>query len=146
MATRNSPTTPAPRRPAGLPPDHAGMLWAAFAGAVAGWGGLFWLVTTHLPRIGGEIWLFFALLTLAVTSTALPVVRYAIARLSAPGQELPAVGVIVRRSLWIGLWVTICAWLQIPRTLSPLLAALLALIFVGMEVFLTYWERSGGRG
>ena len=50
--------------------------------------------------------------------------------------EVPPSGVIVRQSIWIGLFFVMCAWLQIPRALSLPLAFFMALIFIVVEIFL----------
>jgi hypothetical protein len=102
---------------------------------LGGWAGLYWLVTTRLPRIGGELWAFFALLTIAVTGTVLPFVRYLNLRFTPIYAEPPSGGVLVRQSIWIALFVVTCAWLQILRTLSLPIALFLGLVLVVIEVF-----------
>lgn len=124
------------------PPDHIGLLVGAVLVAVVAWFGLFWLITTSLPRIGGELWLFFTLLMLAVSATAIPLVRYLNVRFTPIDAEVPPSGVIVRQSVWVGLFVVTCVWLQIPRALTLPLMFFIALIFVVVEVFLRSRERS----
>lgn len=128
--------------PTSMPPDHIGTLVAALLLMLLGWGGLYWLVTTRLPRIGGELWLFFILLQFAVTGTALPFVRYLNLRFTPIHAEVPPGGVIVRQSMWIGLFAVTCAWLQIPRALSLPVMFFLLLVFVVLEVFLRSRELS----
>lgn len=118
------------------PPDHLGLLIAAFVMMAVSWFGLFQLITTSLPRIGGELWLGFVLLQIAITSTALPVIRYLNVRFTPLEREVPPGGVIVRQSTWVGLFVVTCVWLQIPRALNIPLMMLIALIFIVVEVFL----------
>jgi hypothetical protein len=118
-----------------MPPDHIGVLIVSVLMFVGGWLGLYWLVTTRLPRIGGELWAFFALLTIAVTGTALPLVRYLNMRFTPMQAELPSGGVLVRQSIWIALFVVTCAWLQILRTLSLPIAFFLAFVLVVIEIF-----------
>ncbi|MCZ7546304.1 MAG: hypothetical protein M5R40_23515 [Anaerolineae bacterium] len=48
---------------------------------------------------------------------------------------------LLRQSMWVALFVTTCAWLQIPRLLNWLIAFLLALSLVAIEVFLRLRER-----
>jgi hypothetical protein len=67
-------------------------------------------------------------------------VRYLNLRFTPLTEALPPGGIIVRQSVWIGLFVVICAWLQIPRVLSPIVAVLLALVFLAIEVFLRFRE------
>lgn len=128
-APRRSPTTER------MPPDHVGVLIAALFMAVGGGYGLSQLVTTRLPRIDA-IWLFFVLLMITVTGVAMPFVRYLNIRFTPMNAELPPGGVIVRQSVWIGLYVVTCAWLKIPRVLSLPIAFFLALVFIVLEIFL----------
>jgi hypothetical protein len=129
------PNTPTPATPS-LPPDHIGLLVAAVVMMIVGWGGLYRLVSTTLPRIGGELWLFFILLLVAITGTAVPIVRYLNVRFTPMDVDVPPGGVIVRQSIWIGLFVVTCSWLQIPRALSLPLALFIVLVLVVVEVFL----------
>lgn len=119
----------------GTPSDHIGVLFSSALMFLGGWAGLYWLVTTRLPRIGGELWAFFALLTIAVTGTVLPFVRYLNLRFTPIYAEPPSGGVLVRQSIWIALFVVTCAWLQILRTLSLPIALFLGLVLVVIEVF-----------
>jgi hypothetical protein len=118
-----------------MPPDHVGVLIAALVMIVVGWGGLYQLVTTTLPRVG-QRWLFFMLLQIAITGTVLPFVRYLNARFTPVSVELPPGGVIVRQSVWVGLIAVMYAWLQIPRVLTLPIAFFVGLIFLVIEVFL----------
>lgn len=127
------------------PPDHLGLLIASAVMMLLGWGGLYRLVTTTLPRIGGELWLFFILLLMAVTGTAIPVVRYLNVRFTPLDVEVPPGGVVVRQSVWIGLFVVTCAWLQIPRALSLPVAVFLALVLLVIEGFLRSRELAAER-
>jgi hypothetical protein len=127
-----------------IPHDHTGVLIAALVMAVGGWGGLYQLVTTVLPRVGPR-WLFFVLLQIAITGTVLPFVRYLNVRFTPISVELPPGGVLVRQSVWIGLFVVTCAWLQIPRVLTPPIAFFLGLVFVIIEAFLRSRELASER-
>lgn len=128
-----------------MPPDHNGLIVASLCLMALGWGGLAFLVTNNLPRIGGELWFFFILLHIAVTSTVLPFIRYLNVRFTPITEEAPPSGVIVRQSVWIGLWVVTCAWLQIPRALSLPMAIFLAVIFLVVELFLRNREKASER-
>ncbi len=134
------------RESSNTPPDHLGLLLASILMMVIGWGGIFQLVTTSLPRIGGELWIFFMLLQIAVTGTSLPFVRFLNVRFTSLMDEVPPSGVVVRQSVWIGLFVVTCAWLQIPRALSAPLAIFVALVFIVVEVFLRTRELAAERG
>jgi hypothetical protein len=128
-----------------MPPDHIGLLFAAVFMMLFGWGGLFQLVTTALPHIGWQLWLFFALLQIAITGTMLPIVRYFNVRFTPFYAPVPPSGVIVRQSVWLGLFVVICTWLQIPRALSLPLAIFVALVFIVVEIFLRTRELAAER-
>jgi hypothetical protein len=121
--------------PARTPPDHVGIMIASLILIVVGWGGLYQLVTTTLPRVG-QRWLFFVLLHIAVSATVLPFIRYLNIRFTPVDYDLPPSGVIVRQSVWLGVFAVTCAWLQIPRVLSLPTAFFLALALVVIEVFL----------
>ena len=118
-----------------IPPDHIGVLVTGVVFMALGWIGLFQLVTTSLPRVG-QRWVFFLLLQIAVTGTVIPFVRYLNVRFTPISAELPPGGVIVRQSIWIGLFFVTCSWLQIPRVLNLPIAFLVALVFVVIEAFL----------
>jgi hypothetical protein len=127
-----------------MPPDHVGVMIAGVVMMIDGWGGLYMLVTTMLPRVG-QRWLFFVLLHIAVTGTVLPFVRYLNMRFTPIDAPLPPGGVLVRQSVWIGLLVITCAWLQIPRVLNPPIAFFVALVFLVIEVFLRSREIAAER-
>lgn len=131
----NSPHSPSDDT-SSTPPDHAGLLVGSLLLMALGWGGLYALITTNLPRIGGELWLFFLLLQVAVSGTALPIVRFINVRFTPLDREVPPVGVIVRQSVWVGLYAVILAWLQIPRLLNIPLAGFLLVLFAIIETFL----------
>ncbi len=131
-------TPPTPNR---TPPDHRGVLIAAVLLMLIGWPGLYQLVTTTLPLIV-YIWLFFILLFMAVTGTALPFVRYLNVRFTPEPYPVASGGVILRQSIWVGLYVVICAWLQIPRVLNAPVAFFLGLSFVVIEIYLRLRERA----
>ncbi len=124
------------------PPDHRGVLIAAVLMMVIGWLGLYQLVTTTLP-LAFPRWLFFMLLFMAATGTAIPFVRYLSIRFTRPPYPIPPGGVILRQGIWVGLYVVVCAWLQIPRVLNAVIAFFLALAFVVIEVWLRLRERQG---
>lgn len=117
------------------PPDHAGVLAAAVFMAAAGWIGLWLLVTTSLPTAFPR-WLFFVCLYLAVTGTAIPFVRYLNVRFTREVDAPPSSAIVLRQSIWIGLFVVACAWLQIPRVLNPIIAFFLALSLILVEFLL----------
>jgi len=101
-----------------------------------GWTGLFLLLATTLPTVGPR-WLFFFLLIIAVTGTALPFVWLLHKRFgTAPST------VLLRQALWVSLFVSLCVWLQINRSLTLSLGLLLGVGFILLEWFLRLLERS----
>ena len=101
---------------------------------VTGWLGLI-LVPTLGPR-----WLFFFLGVLALTGPALPIVYFLNKRFPSdpPVEDM----VILRQALWVGVFGSTVAWLQLGRVLTTALALILAGVFVLIEFLLRLFERS----
>jgi hypothetical protein len=118
------------------PLKQYGLSLAAGFLMLSGWGGLFLLVRNVVPTAGPR-WLFFMLLYMAIAGTSLPFVRFLNLRFT---YEPVPDSVILRESLWCGLYVTTCAWLQIPRVLTWPIALLLALAVIVIEGFLRLRE------
>ena len=112
---------------------------------IVGWGGLLYLIAMTRPRIGAEIWLFFILLQIAVTGTAIPIVRLVSKRMISTDEPALLTGVVVRRSVWIGIIVVSSAWLMIPRYLSLPIVLILILLFAVIEIFLRNRELANER-
>jgi len=107
--------------------------------SVIGWGGLLIVLRSTVPTLGPR-WLFFFLGVLALTGPALPIVYFLNLRFPSdpPVQEM----VILRQALWVGLFGSTIAWLQLGRVLTMGLALILAGVFVLMEFLLRLFERS----
>ncbi|HZD56123.1 MAG TPA: hypothetical protein VE136_05350 [Anaerolineales bacterium] len=120
-------------------PSVGHFLPAAFILAISGWVGLFFLINYTLPTVGPR-WLFFFLGVLALTGTALPIVAFLNRRFQSnpPANSV----VIVRQSIWVGVYGATLAWLQIGRALTLALAVLLALGLIVIEWLLRLRERS----
>ena len=111
-------------------PRYPSVIAAGLALSVVGWAGLFWIVLNTLPTIPNR-WLFFAFLQLALTGLALPFVRYLHQRFAPRAGTANNTVVLVRQSVWVGLFGALCVWLRIPRLLSaPLVLILLAALIV----------------
>ncbi len=119
---------------------HASVVVAGVLLAAGGWIALAWLITNELPTVPNR-WMFFALLQIALTGTALPLVRFLNQRFGRQRGLFVEPGVLVRQATWIGLLGTSCAWLRIPRLLSFPLVVVLALALVGIEALLRLRER-----
>lgn len=111
---------------------------AVFLGCV-GWLGIIYLIQ-NVPPFAGARWAFFVLLYMAAAGTSIPFTRYLNYRFRGKYPSPPDT-VAVRQGLWIGLYVSICAWLQIPRVLNLPLAFLLGLSMLMIEGFLRLRER-----
>lgn len=113
---------------------------AAWALALLGWGGLAGLIINVDPRVGPlPIWGFFVLWLMAFTGTAVPFVAYLNRRF---GREPAPPNVILRQSLWVGLFMATGAWLQRSSLLSSATAGLLLIALVGVEWFLRLREQA----
>lgn len=124
-----------------LPPKkHQGTALAGALLGTAGWIGLFYVIRSVLPHAGAR-WLFFVLLHIAVAGTSIPLLKFLNDNFRGDYPEPPD-WVSVRQSLWVGLYVTTCAWLQIPRVLNGAIAFFLALSMIVIEIFLRLRERS----
>lgn len=113
-----------------------GLFATALLLLVIGWTGLYFLVATTLPTVGPR-WLFFFLLIIAVTGTALPFV-WLLHKRFGPAPS----AVLLRQALWVALFASLGVWLQINRALTLSLALLLGIGFILVEWFLRLLERS----
>jgi len=77
---------------------------------------------------------------LALTGTVMPAVAFLNRRF--PSLPPPTPQVILRQSLWIGIYVPTLAWLQIGRVLNLAVAGLLAVCLILIELLLRLRERS----
>ncbi len=106
---------------------------------LSGWIGLLVVVLIFLPLLGPR-WLFFFFGVLALSGTTLPLVYYLNRRF--PSDPLAEKSVIIRQSLWFGIYGSTIAWLQMGRVLNTGLALILAGAFILIELFLRLLERS----
>jgi hypothetical protein len=125
-------------------PDENANAWsltiAAWILALLGWGGLIGLVFNVDPRVGPlPIWGFFVLWLMALTGTAVPFVSYLNRRFS---REAVPANVLLRQSIWVGLFGAACAWLQRSSLLSSATVALVLIALIGVEWFLRLREHA----
>jgi hypothetical protein len=104
-----------------------------------GWGGLIALLLYTIPNMGPR-WMFFFLTVVALTGTFMPMVAFLNRRF--PGKPPATSLIVVRQSLWIGIYGATLAWLQIGHVLTNALAFLLALGLILIEFLLRLSERS----
>lgn len=137
-------TNPTDEHRAEIDSIHTSVAVAGAILAVASWSGLLWLVTNRLPTVPNR-WAFYALLHIALTGTALPVLRLLHRRFSRQQGLYVRSGVLMRQALWFGLFGTLCVWLRIPRLLSIAVAALIAGGILTIEALLRLRERTQWR-
>jgi FtsH-binding integral membrane protein len=122
---------------------YASMVIGGVVLAVGCWSALIWLIFNDLPTVPNR-WIFFALLNIAMTGTALPFVQFLNLRFARKGREVSA-DTLLREAVFISLFVTLCAWLQIPRLLSAPLALILFGALTGIEILLRLRESTRWR-
>lgn len=106
---------------------------------IIGWLGLLLVIRGTVPTLGPR-WAFFFLGVLALTGPAIPVIYFLNKRF--PSDPLVEDMVILRQSLWVGVFGSTVAWLQLGRVLTTGLALILAGVFVLIEFLLRLFERS----
>jgi hypothetical protein len=120
-------------------PSVTAFLPATVILSLIGWGGLAWLVLYTLPTVGPQ-WLFFFLGVMALSGTSLPIMAFLNRRFLSNPPATP--GVILREAIWVGVYGTTLAWLQIGRVLTMPLAMLLAFGLLLIEGLFRLRERS----
>jgi hypothetical protein len=103
-------------------------------------GGLGYVILTQSPTSLTKA-LFFPLLFLAVASVIIPCLVWLRRRL---GQE-DEPGVVLRQGAWAGLYVSLCAGLQVARLLDAIVALVLAAIFQRPERIRRLWYNRTAR-
>ena len=104
---------------------------------VGGWSGLALVLNFSLPTLWPR-WAFFALIVAAFTGTALPVSFLLNQRLMSNDA-----GVVTRQAIWVGIYLTILAWLQIGHILNFSVALWFVLGFMAVEYLIQLRERAG---
>jgi hypothetical protein len=120
-------------------PTFRPFLFSTFVLFIGGWAGLALLMNYTLPTIWPR-WGFFALLVLACTGTTIPI-SFLLNRIfsSSPAAD-PRV--VVRQSIWVGVYFAVLAWLQIGRFLSFSIALWLAIGLIALEYVVRIRETS----
>jgi hypothetical protein len=120
-------------------PSFWSILWVSLFLGVIGWGGLVLLVFLTLPTLAPR-WLFFFLLMLALSGSALPVVYFLNRRF--PSDPPVDSAVVLREAMWVGIFGSLLAWLQMGRVLTTALMVVLAVGLILVEFLLRTSERS----
>lgn len=123
-------------------PPVSSFLPVAFILMILGWGGLYYIMAKTTPS-GGTRWAMFFAAIMAITGTVLPAIAFLNKRF--PTSPPATAFVVLRQSLWIGIYFPTLAWLQIGRVLTPMIALLLALGLILIEWLLRLIERSQKR-
>lgn len=100
-----------------------------------------WLLSNTLPTVPNR-WAMYALLQVALTSTALPFVRLLHQRFASKKGVQLTPAILIRQGVWVGLFGTACVWLRIPRLLSIPVALIVALALVVIEALLLLRDRT----
>lgn len=106
---------------------------------LVGWGGLFTVLYLSWPLVWFR-WGFFVLLILALTGTVLPIVYFFHRRF--PDSPPAEANVIVRQSVWFGVYGATLAWLQLGRLVTVYVILGLAGGLLAIEYFIRLRERS----
>jgi len=106
---------------------------------LVGWGGLAGVLYLALPFVWSRWW-FFALVILALTGTVLPIVYFFHRRF--PDQPPAEANVIVRQSVWFGIYGATLAWLQLGHLVTVYVILGLAGGLLAIEYFIRLRERS----
>ena len=87
---------------------------------------------------------FLASITVAVTGLVMVPLYYVNKRFNPPGfrDQPPVFLAVLRQSLFAGLWVAFCLWLQMNRTFGVAVAVLAAAVLVLFELVLQIRERA----
>jgi hypothetical protein len=101
--------------------------------------GLLLVFALTLPTLGPR-WLFFFFSMLTICGAAVPCIAYLHRRF--PSEPPVSIGVILRQSIWIGIYGNLAVWLQLGRVLDGYRAIFLAIGFISIETLLRLIERS----
>lgn len=109
---------------------------------ILGWGGLAVVLFLTSPTIWPR-WGFFALWTIAWVGTSLPIIFFLNFRFQSDQPAGP--GVILRQSIWVGIYAATLAWMQLGRFASIWIAIGLAMGMIAIEYFIRMREQSQWR-
>lgn len=120
-------------------PSFWSILWVSLVLCTVGYGGLIFLLFLTLPDLFPR-WLFFFLLTIAVSGSALPVTYFLNRRF--PTDPPVESGVVLREAMWFGIFASLLAWLQMGQVLTSGLIVVLGSGLLLVEFLLRMSERS----
>jgi hypothetical protein len=106
-----------------------------------GWAGLILMIfVLSVPPLVWARWGFFALWFIALSGTALPISYYLNLRFPSDPPAEPST--IVRQALWVGVYGSVLAWLQLGHVLAFWIWMGLAGGLIGVEYLIRLRERS----
>lgn len=114
-------------------------LLSVLALLLIGWGGVAGLLYYSLPFVWAR-WAFFVFEIMAFTGTTLPIVYFFHRRFPGVHPALP--NVIVRQSLWFGVYAATLSWLQLGRLVTLYVILGLAGGLIAIEYFLRLRENA----
>lgn len=120
-------------------PSFWSFLWVSIVLCLIGWGGLVCLIILTTPELGPR-WLYYFLLTIALSGMALPLVYFINRRF--PSDPPVESGAVLREAMWFGVYGSLISWLQLGRVLTSGLAVVLAVGLVLVEYLLRLGENS----
>ncbi len=82
---------------------------------------------------------FLMAVTLTMVGLTMPIAYILNKRFS---RSYPGFFPVMRQAIWAGLWIAFCLWLQMNRTFGLAVAALVATVFVLLEIMLQVRARS----
>jgi hypothetical protein len=123
-------------------PPFLPILFSGLIMGILGISGLVYVILYTDPELGYR-WLLFFFITMGLSGVALPVVGFLNRRF--PGAQAANEGVILRQSIWVGLYACVLVWLQQGRLLNGVMAFFLALGLCLVEIFLRMGERARWR-
>jgi len=112
-----------------------------------GWGGLTSLLNLTQPTLGARI-LFFTCIVMSFSGLSLPGIIFLNKRF--PTSPAPGANVLLRESIWVGVYFSIIAWLSYGRVISFALALIFFIGISALEFFLRFrelsqWQRPSGQ-
>jgi hypothetical protein len=125
-------------------PSARPYVYSALFLMITGWGGLGLLIFVfNLPPLVWARWGFFVLWFTALAGTALPPAFFL--NLRFPSHPPAEPNSIVRQALWVGVYGSVLAWLQLGHVLAFWMWIGLAGGLIGIEYLIRLRERSRWR-
>ena len=104
-----------------------------------GWIGLYALIELTRPTLGPR-WLFFFLVTIALSGTALPIIYFLHFRF--PSTPSANANVMIREALMVGVYFDLIAWMQMGRVLNLALVIFITAGLILIEILIRMSEKS----